>query len=558
MPQQLTMQPMPRLFIALVLLAFTATAAWSSDPPVSSDQVAEILRERLESAGLPAEMVVNQEPVLASNSLPEFYLQRFYVPAWSDGSKVRDVAFAFLEFLQSVDEEGLDPRHYHFLSLEESLMELSLGTPDANRLAEFDLLMTDAFLVLATHLKNGRINPVTIDPEWHASMNGFDPLPLLRRVLEQGDLPGTLAKLLPSAAEYQGLREALCRYRRIAEHGGWPQVPDGEALSLGMHSTRVPILRDRLMLSGDYPIETSLYQNDLYDARLEDAVRSYQKRNGLTPDGAVGKATLQALNIPVTVRVRQIEVNLERWRWLPRDLGERHVLINIPAFELVLVDNGKRVIAMKVVVGKTYRRTPVFTGLMTYLVLNPYWNVPRRIAVDDLAPQMRKDPGYLSRLNIKIFSGWGSDAREIVPAAIDWDLVSRSNFPYHLRQDPGEQNALGHIKFMLPNPYNVYLHDTPSRELFLKEKRTFSSGCIRLEKALDLAVYLLQGTKLGEMKALEAAIGKGKTVSVRLPRPLPVHLLYWTAWASAEGQASFRADIYGRDQRLQYALASGP
>jgi murein L,D-transpeptidase YcbB/YkuD len=262
--------------------------------------------------------------------------------------------------------------------------------------------------------------------------------------------------------------------------------------------------------------------------------------------------------VPVEERVRQIEVNLERWRWLPEDLGQRYILVNIANFELEVVEKSKPVMIMQVVVGKPYWRTPVFSDRMTYLVLSPYWHIPPSIAVKDKLPLIRKDHTYLATYDIKVFQGWGAETREIDPQTIDWSKVTAKDFNYRLRQEPGPLNALGRVKFMFPNKFNVYLHDTPSRELFGKTVRTFSSGCIRIEKPIELAEYLLGGDAKWTRENILAAIDRRVEQTVRLPEPMPVHLLYWTAWSDEEGSIQFRGDIYGRDQLLDKALREKP
>jgi murein L,D-transpeptidase YcbB/YkuD len=299
-------------------------------------------------------------------------------------------------------------------------------------------------------------------------------------------------------------------------------------------------------------------QSDLFDVVLEDAVKRFQRRHGLDDDGVVGRDTLAALNVSVEDRARQIELNLERWRWLPRDLGRRHILVNIAGFELAVVEDDQLALEMRVVVGRPYRRTPVFSAPMTYLVFSPYWHVPPSLALQDVVPAVLKDPDYLTKKNIKVFRGWGAETREIDPATIDWSSVNTRNFLFRFRQEPGVNNSLGAVKFMFPNPFNVYLHDTPSRELFQKAERTFSSGCIRIAKPLELAAYLLRGAPGWSAEGIEAAAQKGVEQTVRLPEPIPVHLLYWTSWIDPDGSLQFRNDVYGRDRLLDEALREKP
>ncbi len=343
------------------------------------------------------------------------------------------------------------------------------------------------------------------------------------------------------------LEKALARYRQLAAQGDWPQVPDGPALKEGDQNERIPFLKQRLVASGDLVAQAS--QGDLFDPALKEAVQRFQTRHGLSADGVVGAKTLTELNVPISKRIRQLAASLERCQPLPQLLEPRHILVNIADFTLKLFEDGKPVLSMPVIVGKTYRQTPVFNGRISSLVLNPSWEVPHSIATKDLLPKIKKNPGYLSQLHLRVFQGWKPSA-EIDPAAIDWTTLSTSRFPYRLRQDPGPTNALGRVKFLFPNPYDVYLHDTPAQELFQKDSRTFSSGCIRIAKPLDLAVYLLQGTKLNSMDALTAAIAREKTQSVPIPSPIAVHIVYMTAWVDSEGIIQFRPDIYNREPAL--------
>jgi len=281
-------------------------------------------------------------------------------------------------------------------------------------------------------------------------------------------------------------------------------------------------------------------------------------RHGLDVDGVVGSATLDALNVPVEKRVRQLIVNMERWRWLPQDLGKRYILVNIADFELDVVENSQPLMTMRVIVGRDYRRTPVFSDNMTYLVLSPYWHVPTAIAVQDILPKIQQEPGYLAKQNIRVFRGWGAETREIDPRTVNWSHVTAANFSYRLRQEPGPMNALGRVKFMFPNKFNVYLHDTPAQELFAKPERTFSSGCIRIEKPIELAEYLLQSDAKWTREKILAVADKRIEQTVRLPEPMPIHLLYWTAWADEDRTVQFRADVYARDGKLYEALIERP
>jgi murein L,D-transpeptidase YcbB/YkuD len=272
----------------------------------------------------------------------------------------------------------------------------------------------------------------------------------------------------------------------------------------------------------------------------------------------VGPKTIRELNVSVEERVRQIELNLERLRWSFRNLGSQYILVNIADYRLEVVEDGKTVLAMKVIVGKPYWHTPVFSAEMTYLEINPTWNVPDSILQDDLLPKIKNDPTYFTEQDFTVLDGWGENAERIDPLFIDWTTVSGEDFPYRLRQEPGPRNPLGRIKFMFPNEFNVYLHDTPHRALFEKNVRTFSHGCIRLSQPIDAAVYLLQNDHEWTKEKILEAVDSGETQIVRLKHPVRVHILYLTAWVDTNGLVQFREDIYSRDERLDKALKKPP
>jgi murein L,D-transpeptidase YcbB/YkuD len=526
-----------------------------------ADQVQEHLRGRIEAAGVPPKIVIRDELIYSSVVLPQFYEQRVYMPAWSNNKGLLVVQVdALLKAIKEAYLEGLTPADYHHAKIEATLQEIRANQAqrkpyDPIRLADLDLLLTDAFLVYGAHLLAGRLDPETIDAQWRAYRREADLGQILQRALSSNNIEQSLRDLLPPQPGYARLREKLAIYRTIAARGGWLSIPQGSKLRKGDQDERVALLRKRLTAVGDLA-SAEADNESFFDEELDRALRHFQKRHGLTVDGVLGQTTLVALNVPAEHRVRQILVNMERWRWLPQDLGRRYIIVNIANYELDVVENSYEVLTTLVIVGKPYRRTPVFSDKMTYLVINPHWYVPHNIAVKDILPNIKKDPGYLAKNNIKLLAGQGT--LEINPLTIDWSHVTESNFGYKLRQDPGVNNALGRIKFMFPNKYNVYIHDTPAKELFKKTERGFSSGCIRIERPIDLAEYVLREDPRWTKDKILAAINKGAEQTVRLPEAIPVHLLYWTAWADPNGNLQLRNDIYERDSVLYEALFEKP
>lgn len=544
--------------------------------------VAEQIRTRIEAVCVGTELRVCGDPVYDSEALPGFYLRRLNRPAWSDGRGLTRPVIALVNALHRADRDGLRSQDYHLAAIRTLLAAVrgdirNGGEILPDRWAELDLLLTDAFLVFGSHLLAGRVNPETLKPEWVANRRGADLAAVLESALASGDVAGTLAMLEPPQQGFRRLRAALAYHRAVAARGGWPSIPDGPKLKRGDYGLPVARLRERLRLGGDLVPddygpswfalqERLLIRNDFvtvagmdperFDEALERALKRFQARYGLTAHGVMDATTRRELNVSAERRVEQLEVNLERWRWLPQDLGRRHIIVNIPAFELEVVEKDAVVMSMRVVVGRPYQHTPVFSETMRYLVLNPYWHVPHAIAVKDVLPQVKRDYSYLMQQQMRVFRGWGPEARAIDPATVDWSAVTPSRFPFRLAQDPGPVNALGRIKFMFLNKFNVYLHDTPARLMFAETQRDFSHGCIRIQKPLDLALYLLQPDPKWDRDALLRALDKEKDRSVALPAPIAVHLLYWTAWADEDGTIEFRRDIYGQDAPLLAALRS--
>jgi murein L,D-transpeptidase YcbB/YkuD len=531
----------------------------AAGPP---DDVQARLRARIEAAraGVDGAMAVGETQVRARRAVGRYYRATAFEPAWTGPDGPTPQADSLLAVLREVPQDGLRPTDYHVSTID-SLARYLRGqrrtgrAMDARTRADFELLCTDAFLLYGAHLLGGRVDPVTVVSTWNLDRRQKNLVEHLRAAVDGGSIRATLYRLRPPQPEYDAFRRALARYRALARQGGWPTVPDGPALQEGMQAARVPLLRRRLRATGDL-VADSPPDSLLFDDGLRQAVGRFQERHGLAIDGIVGPATRAAMNVPVAERLGQVEVNLERWRWLPRDLGTPHVLVNIADFWLRVVEDGRPALQMRVVVGTQYRQTPIFSDAISYLVFSPYWHVPRRIAVEDKLPAFQRDSSLVARLGFEVLEGWGSDTRTVDPATVEWDRLSPSTFPYRLRQRPGPANALGRVKFMLPNPYNVYLHDTPARSLFDETERLFSSGCIRVEHPVDLALYLLRLNGGWTRERVEEIMGRDAERAVVLRRKVPVHLLYWTAWMEDADTVHFRTDIYGRDEAVARALAA--
>jgi len=550
------------LFFTLLLSINGLSQKIETTHQLFSDQVKELLRHRIETSGNPPKISVGEEIIHSSLMLPLFYEQRTFIPAWIGANGPLPHVNDFLHAVHNANEHGMRPNDYHFQKIESILEEINKNRKQKSplnpgRSVDLDLLLTDSFLVYASHLLAGRVNPQTFDPEWHANRREMHLVRLLEKSLEENNIQKSLESLLPFYVGYHDLKQTFMKYQKIAAQGGWPTIQASYSIKKDDMGERVERLRERLIITDNLKSET-VSDPTIFDESLEQAVYKFQQRHGLAVDGIVGPDTLAALNVPIEQRISQIELNLERWRWLPQNLGENYILVNIANFELDVIEESHTIMTMRAVVGKTYRRTPVFSDKITYLVINPSWLIPPSIAVQDILPQIKKDPEYLSRQNIKVLIGWGADAKEIDPKNINWTALSPKEFPYRFIQEPGPLNSLGKIKFMFPNKFNVYLHDTPAKDLFGKSSREFSSGCIRIEKPLELAEYVLREDTKWTKEAILIAVKKGTEQTIRLPQPIPIHLLYWTAWVDQDGTLQFRNDIYGRDTLLKKALEKEP
>ena len=343
---------------------------------------------------------------------------------------------------------------------------------------------------------------------------------------------------------FEPVIRAIAAYKEIASHGGWGRIPDGEPLELGIRDARVALIRKRLIATGDMTEGSG--DPLLFDRALAEGLRRFQARQGLPPNGAAGHATIAAMNVPVATRIRQLEVNLRRLDEVAPKVGRRYVFVNIAGQEVEAVENGRIALRKRVIVGKEDRQTPEYSSRINSVTLNPYWNVPQSIAVKDLLPKIKADPRFLERMGIRVLKLSNGVEREVSPVSVDWSSPAVTS-RYRLRQDPSRVNSLGTVKVNFPNPYSVYLHDTPVKSLFSRGERNFSSGCVRVEDVRDLAAWLLAGTGLWNRARIDATISGGEHVDAALAAPVPIYMLYLTAWVDGDGAVNFRNDVYGRD-----------
>jgi murein L,D-transpeptidase YcbB/YkuD len=475
-----------------------------------------------------------------------YYADRSFKPIWVRDDGLKGKGKVLLDFLQNIENHGLREFKYRV----DAIRDL-VGDPHPRALAELEMLLTSAFIDLARDLTRGRVDPTEV-----AKGNDID-LPreygsayLLDGAEQADELGPYLDSLMPQDPRYHRLVDALKKYRAIRAAGGWNPIPGGEILKPGGKDVRLPLLRELLTTVGDLKPENRPV-GEVYDDVTVAAVKRFQERHGLMADGVIGPTTLEQMNVPVEDRIAQLEVNLERRRWLAREPGGFYIFVNLADQELKVMKGEETIDTARVVVGKTYHKTPVFTGNMTYLVMNPYWNVPASIANKEYLPKLKQDAGYLQRQGIRVLDSAG---KEVNPYSVNWNSMSR--VPFRLRQDTGDKNALGRVKFMFPNKYNVYIHDTPAKSLFEKDLRVYSHGCIRVQDPLTLAEVILKEEGWSRAR-IDQQIASGERRIVQLKRKIPVYVTYITAFANKDGTVNFRRDVYNRDDLLEEQLLTG-
>lgn len=478
---------------------------------------------------------------------------------WSNDGEPSVSARAFLSALDEAPREGLDPAAYGMRALRQQFAARRIKGParpqlEASRIAELDVRFTASFLGYARALREGRLPASVLDPDWVTLRDTLDVHAELARAIRSARAARRVADLGRTDRAYKALREALRRYREIEARGGWPVIPGGATLRAGMTDERCRALRARLAASG----ELSHLTNDAqFDRALDDALRRYQARMGLDVTGQLDDLTRRSLNVSATERCQTLAMNLERARWMPQTLPDPLIRVNIPESELRVIQQGVDSLRMRVVVGSPNDPTPVFADVVTYLEFHPAWGVPKKILVNEMLPKFKKDKDYFTANHIRVFDIHPEIPQEVDPRDVPWQRVDEDTFPYIARQDAGRQNPLGEIKFMCPNEYDVYLHDTPARRFFARNTRFLSHGCVRVQDPLALATYLLHDTTLAAPESLAAIMADSTWRRVGLKRRVPVLVEYRTAWVDEQGVLNFRPDVYGLDRRLAEALASG-
>ncbi len=485
----------------------------------------------------------NHEQFFVIDSIQKFYSERDFAPVWSDPALRKK----FLEILRNAEAEGLYFKDYHGEELEAK--ESNLKVISMEDKSNLDILFTDAFFKFSMHLLNGKTDPHKIHEIFDLPKNRADLISLLKESISSGELEPAFNKVRPSNPIYKQLITALEVYREkkdVAEE--FKSIEEGELIKPNMQDPRLPKIKFRLMVLG-YLKDVDPFSYD-HSQQVQDAVKQLQLENGLLADAIIGNSTIKLLNINYADRYDQILANLERWRWYPRVLGDHYILVNIANYHLEVLTNDKVVSDHKTMVGTDVRKTPIFSDEIEYIVFNPNWTIPPTIKIKDVIPGAKNSIDYLQRKNIDVYNTNG-DLMD--PSEIDWD--SNKVKSYIFRQSPGSSNPLGKVKIIYPNKHMIYLHDTPSQSLFARNSRAQSSGCIRVENALDLAKYLLSDQPKYSSEKIDEIVEKGKLKEVKVNQKVKVYHLYWTAWMEND-KPRFTEDIYNYDEKIIEELKS--
>ena len=517
-------------FSIFVLLNISAISAFSLEKQ-SKDNLLETSLE-----------VAISEFYPPSNPIASFYIGRNFEPFWVKSERRLE------NLVSSISEaklHGLPLSRYPLEELRQSIFE-----NDLSQKAKLELMATETFLLFAQDISGGILNPNKIDNNINVIPERKDAKVLLASLTDSVNINLFFRSLFPSSSEYKSLLNELKKLRETSLNGSWGDlVPTDAVLAVGMTHDNVPFLRKRLYKMG-YPVYET--HSRYFDEQLNDSVKRFQEYHGLNPDGVFGKRSIEAVNVPPKTRLMQVLVNLERMRWNNHDRGPEYVLVNQPNFQAYFKSENEKVWESRVVIGLPSNQTAEFNDTMTHMVVNPTWHVPKSIAVDEYLPLIQSDPNFLND-NEMVLMVRGTDTI-IDSNLIDMQAFTPDNFPFLIKQIPSNINALGLVKFMFPNKFSIYMHDTPMKDLFFKDERTFSHGCIRLQEPFEFAYSLLRKQEVDPESKFQEVLQKEEETYINLSRKIPVYITYRTAFFDDFGQVHYRADVYGRDALVYMAL----
>lgn len=528
--------------IAIQLMILLATGC------ADREKVTEALRAEIPRRTGPVPAAHDPYREQAWKQMERFYAEMGEHPAWFD----REQALAAVTLLETSDQDGFRPRWYGVPELTDAVRRAheSGARPPLETRIELDVRLTTALMLYGHHAIHGRVSPDSLDPDW---IKGKDSIDVARTLFEgrrRHRVAEALRGLQPSDSAYVALRRALARVRATSAQPPLGALPVGSGLQHGARGPAVELLREYLVRAGSLRPE---WTGAVYDSELVAAARAYQSQHGLKVTGSIDAATAASLAVPGELRVQAIEANMERWRWLPRELGDRHIAVNIPDYSLAVVTRGAPTVTLRVVTGQKDWETPLFSSQVEGMTIHPSWIVPSGILTRELLPGLARDSLSLQKAGLQVERAGRGGYQVVSPSRVDWSGVSSPRFRYRVRQVPGADNPLGEVKFYSPNEFGVYLHDTSSRWRFRDRMRALSHGCVRVERPWELA-SLLWGHEAAGVESVVVWRADSLTRMVRFPQPVPLHLCYWTAWVDTAGACQFRPDVYGIDRRLTAAI----
>ena len=545
-----------RLFLLLPFLLLIFIAGCSNDTDSENYDPDDGYTVTIDTLYIDSFFVKNNEFEENREEVAQFYRDRNFKSAWFKEKKPKPQALALIERLKNAESEGLvmDPYDENRIEkLDQYIEEKRYENEDQldEKMMETDVALTNLYFDYAKRLNVGSLSPDDFSFGYHIKQKELKLGERLDSILRLENVTDPYSSLEPEHKQYRLLRAYLAEYKGIQESGGWPTVNVEKNLKYGDSSATVVDVRKRLFVNRDIPDSMAYFSRSMrFDSMLVYAVVKFQNRHGLEPTGVVNQETAAAMNMSVEDRIQQIIINMERFRWIPNDLGSPHILVNIPAFTLYVRNEDEEIMDMKVVTGKAVTETVLFSDTMEYLEMSPYWNVPSSITNGEILPKAKRNPGYITSQNMEIVAG--NDV--ISPYSVKWGQYEEGNFPYSIRQKPGKSNALGTIKFIFPNQFNIYLHDTNAKYLFDKTERNFSHGCIRVEKPLELAKFVLRDQPEWTEERIQEHRQKSSPERVYLKNKIPVYVLYFTAWVDTDGTLQFRDDLYNHDSEIKQKL----
>ena len=535
-------------FMAFTLLFFLSTTVVDANELEHQERASEIIHNSVQA-----------EP--QNSFLRKLYKELLFSPIWMRDKSLSPAAKEFFSYIQNdttLNKNGKlhkdsillqkmaemvyaqNKNIYAKVSVEFKISQLYKGYTDY---AYFGSINWGAF---NARISNLMVNDVST--EWVLHRPEIDPVKVASNAAFGTSLKKQLDRYVPTAYHYKALQDVLKKYMKVREEGGWEPVYLSKKLKPGKYDRGVYSLRERLRVTGDYLSCSESEEEDHYDKCLQDAVKRFQKRNGLKADAVVGPVTLKILNKSVDERITTIRLNLDRIKWLNDRKANRHIIINIPDFKLSFEENGTLIQSMRVITGKPNHPTPIFSDTVEMIVLNPYWNIPKSIIQKEMIPKLMRNPNAMARQGIEIHAGWGQDAAKVSGGSVNWSQYRYSKtVPYRFAQTPGYKNALGKVKFLFPNKFSVYMHDTPTKHLFKRDKRAFSHGCIRLQKPRELLKTFSTFNDNIDFDKSQTILKGKKNTYYKLQEKVPVDVIYLTAWIDYEGKLQFRNDVYRYD-----------